>query len=618
MSTPFATPFVPRPRVSLLYAAGLVLLFLGERVLGAGTGRGVLSGLGLALVAGALAWRTVRWRRARGEARVLEQWRLGLFLLGVLGLGLYFPASDVGAVLLSAPLKQQAPRLAGVLLTLFPALLTTALLPLALVELAASAMARAPVLELGRARAALHSGLGLAFVLIFAFSAQYVATRADTAWDLSYFRTARPGDATRKLVRGLNAPVQATLFFPPASDVGQAVEQYFRDLAPESGQLRVEVLDQAVDPARARALGVSTNGTLVLSRGERRESFTLLLDMDRARGQLQRLDQEVYRRLRVVARPRRVLYLTTGHGERGTQAREATAVEEARPALQLLVELLRSQNVEVRPLGLAEGLGSAVPKEASLVAVVGPTRDFLPEELASLRAYVERGGRLWLALEPEGARLEALLSPLGLKVLPGGLANDQSHLSLNRQQSDRAFLTTASFSSHASVGTLASLGTQAPAAFLGAAALESVQPLPTDLTLEVAVRADAATFQDLDGDFAPGAEEPRRPWPLVVAVERAGGPWRVVVMGDADALGDELLRNLGNAYLALDALRWLTGEEALGGTVSFEEDVPLQHTRRQDVAWFYSAIFLVPALVLGLGFLVTRKRGRLQGKAAEP
>ncbi len=610
MSTPSTVPFVPRPHVSLLYMAGLVLLFLGERVLGAGTGRGVLSGLGLAGVAGALAWRTVRWRRAHGEARVLERWSLGLFLLGVLGLGLYFLASDVGAVLWGVPLKQQAPRLAGVLLALFPALLTTALLPLALVELAASAMARAPVLETGRARAALHSGLGLAFVLVFAFSAQYVATRADTSWDLAYFRTARPGEATRKLVRSLNAPVQATLFFPPASDVGQAVEQYFRDLAPESAQLHVEVLDQAVEPARARALGVSTNGTLVLSRGERRESFTLLLEMDRARGQLQRLDQEVYRRLRVVARPPRVLYLTTGHGERGTQAREASAVEEARPALQVLVELLRSQNVEVRPLGLAEGLGAAVPKDASLVAVVGPTRDFLPEEVASLRAYLERGGRLWLALEPEGARLEALLSPLGLKVLPGGLANDQSHLTLNRQQSDRAFLTTSSFSLHASVGTLVSLGTQAPVAFLGAAVLEAVQPLPPGLTQEVVVRADAATFQDINRDFAPGPEEARRPWPLVVAVEKAGTSGRVVVMGGADALGDERLRNLGNAYLALDALRWLTGEEALGGTVSFEEDVPLQHTRRQDVAWFYSAIFLVPALVLGMGLLVTRRRGR--------
>jgi hypothetical protein len=338
--------------------------------------------------------------------------------------------------------------------------------------------------------------------------------------------------------------------------------------------------------------------------------------LDRARGQLQRLDQEVYRRLRVVARPRRVLYLTTGHGERGTQAREATAVEEARPALQLLVELLRSQDVEVRSLGLAEGLGSTVPREASLVAVVGATRDFLPEELASLRAYLERGGRLWLALEPEGARLEPLLSSLGLKALPGGLANDESHLSLNRQRSDRAFLTTASFSSHPSVGTLASLGTQAPVAFLGATALEAMQPLPTGLTQDVSVRAHEATFQDANRDFAPGAEEPRRPWPLVVAVEQAGTSGRVVVMGDADALGDELLRNLGNAYLALDALRWLTGEEALGGTVSFEEDVPLQHTRRQDVAWFYSALFLVPALVLGLGFLVTRRRGQRRRMAS--
>jgi len=49
--------------------------------------------------------------------------------------------------------------------------------------------------------------------------------------------------------------------------------------------------------------------------------------------------------------------------------------------------------------------------------------------------------------------------------------------------------------------------------------------------------------------------------------------------------------------------------------ITSEADVPISHTRRQDVAWFYSTIFLVPGLVLGTGFLVTRRR-RKSRKAA--
>ncbi|WP_395808024.1 Gldg family protein [Archangium minus] len=604
----------PNPWVSVLYVVGLVALFLGERVVGAGTARLVLSGPGLALVGLAVAWRVTRMVRASGDARMLERWLLGLFLLGGLGLTLYFLQSDVAALTPVASLKRRVPELTGVLRALFPALLVTALFPLVLVELAAAAMVRGPVLAPGRLRAALHSGLGLAFALIFAFSTMYVATKADVSWDLAYFRTARPGDATRLLVRRLPEPVEITLFFPPANDVRQALEQYFRELARESGYLKVEVLDQAVELARAKELGVGENGSVVFSRGQRIERLKVPLELDRARGQLQRLDEDVYRRLRVVSRPRRVLYLTAGHGERGLLPQAATALEKARPGLSQLEEWLRVLNVEVRTLGMAEGLGTEVPRDASVVAVVGPARDFSPEELAALRRYMERGGRLWLALEPDGPGLESLLEPLGLKLLRVPLANDQRFLLMSHQRSDRGNLVTASFSSHASVGTLASLGSDAALVFGGAAALEPLQPLPKGVAQDVSVRAPAETFQDNNHDFTADEGEPRRAWPLVVAVEKAGvsgaSPSRVVVMGDSDVMTDSGPRGYGNPYLLVDSVLWLLGEEELAGVVSNEEDVPLQHTRQQDVLWFYSAVFLAPSLVLGAGFLVTRRRRR--------
>jgi hypothetical protein len=615
----------PRPLgsglpVTLTFVAGLLAVFIGERILGVGTGRTVLSWLGVALAVGAVAWRLSRLRSAPADRRAVEGWVLGLYGLGLAALLLYFAQSDAGTAVFGGPLSQKAPKLAVVLAALFPALLLCTLLPLALVEVASAAMARAPVLETGRVRSALYSGLGLAFVVIFAFASMYVATQADVTWDLSYFRTAKPGDSTRKVIRGLNEPLQVTLFFPPANEVGEAVAQYFRDLSTESPQLlTVERLDQAVEPARARALGVNNNGTIVLARGDRKEPLTVGLEIDRARGQLQRLDQEVQRRLLSVARPRRVVYFTAGHGELA-EARQVPG-ETPRPSAAQLKELLRAQNVDVRPLGVSEGLGSEVPKDAAAVVVLGPTREFMPEELTALIEYANRGGRLWLALEPDGPDFQRLLEPLGLKYLKTRLANDQVFFRTTRQQSDRGNLGTASFSSHPSVTSLSALAGQAPVAFPGAGAMEQIQPLPNGVLHDISVRAHGATFADANGNFAPDAGEQRRAWPLVVAVEKPSSPagketTRVVVMADADGLSDLVLSNLGNAYLAVDTVRWLTGEESISGAVSTEEDVPIQHTREQDVAWFYATVFLGPALVLAVGFVKTRRRGRRAPRAA--
>jgi hypothetical protein len=363
--------------LSIAFAAVLVLGLIAERIAGAGTALTATVVVRTVLLLALIAWGALRMAQASGERKVLWRWALLCYAIGFVGLLLFTAQSELGARVLGASLSQSSPKLAVAFQALFPALLVLSLLPLALLEVSAAAMVRAPVLETDRARGALFSGVGTSFVLIFAFSAMFVATQRDVTWDLSYFRTARPGDSSKKIVAALTEPLQVTLFFPPANDVGEAVGQYFSELAKESPQLQVERLDQAVDPARARTLGVTTNGVIVLSRGEQREIHTVGLEIDRARGQLQRLDQEVQKRLLTVARPKRVVYITEGHGERGDA--KPPPGETPRPGISQLKELLRGQNVEVQTLSAAEGLGKEVPRDAAAVIILGPTKDFLPE-----------------------------------------------------------------------------------------------------------------------------------------------------------------------------------------------------------------------------------------------
>jgi hypothetical protein len=617
---------------SLVYGAGLVTIYVGERLVETGNASTVATVLGAGAVALALGVRLVDVRKAspdrRGPARLLAL----LCGLGALALLLHFINGPLLAKLAGRTLEQGWPRLSGALSALWPAVLLTGTLPLLFVEQALAGMARAPVLDSRRVRAAFLSGMGLAFTLVFCFSAAYVASERNVKADLSYFRTARPGDATRKLVRALDKPVEITLFFPPANDVAEEVAGYFADVAHESSQLTVKRLDHAVEPARAKDLGVSGNGVVVVSRGSQREQIPISVKLDSARPKLRTLDQEVQKRLLLIARGPRVAYFVQGHEERGFAAVGET---DKRATVRLMRDLLEQQGFQIKELGLAQGLGNEVPNDAALVLIMGPRRPLQPAETLSLSVYLERGGRLLVALDPEGgATADVLLGNLSLRYTPVNLANDRIFWARTHQKADRLGIATGSYSAHPAVTVLNQYGVRLPLVLLGAGYLERA-PKPTDActtatgcqaslrdkapSIDFVIHADAGTWADVDGDFEfTDRKEARKAHELAAAItlrpENGRPEGRALVLADSDALADDIVINRANGVMAMDLVRWLGGDEKVAGTVNNEEDVPVRHTRGQDKVWFYGTVFLAPALVLGAGFVATRRRK----KAAAP
>src|SRR5262249_41147066 len=128
-----------------------------------------------------------------------------------------------------------------------------------------------------------------------------------------------------------------------------------------------------------------------------------------------------------------------------------------------------------------------------------------------------------------------------------------------------------------------------------------------------------ATLTAAKGKSAAGKADPKAtkptPAPPTPGKPPAAGDddtlFRAVVIGDSDLLSDEVLPYVqGNGYFLLDALKWLQREETIAGEIISEADVPIAHTRKQDVAWFYSTIFVAPAVVLAAGWVATRSRRR--------
>jgi len=604
---------------TLLYFGGMLLAFIGERIVGAGTAR-ALTGVGVLCIGAAIAVRAARAKRAGGDRGKAERMLIALYAIGAFSVALYLAQSDLSSTVLGKPLERDWPKLATSLAAIWPVIWIFSALPIIMGEFSYATVARSPRIEIARVRDAIWSGVGLAGAVVFAFALCYVGSERDKKVDLSYFRTAKPGESTRKIVQTMDQPIQVAMFFPPSNEVREEVAGYFDDLKKESKLLEVQSYDRDVDPAKAKDLGVTGNGIVVISRGGHREQMAIGLELEGARSQLRNLDRDVQTRLLKVARPARNVYFVSGHGERTF---DPVGDTDKRATVRDMRELFQQQGYTVRQLGAAEGLASDVPADAAMVVIVGPTKPLLPEEAASLQRYFEKGGRLFIALDPESGDAHELLGTLGVKYVTTVLCNDLAIARKTNQITDRQNIVTATFSSHPSVTTLGRYGGRAPLIMIGAGHFEEQKDKPKDRIIDVTVRSHPATWNDLNGNFQFDAPaEQRKTYELAMAITRKGkaagkdakdksDEGRIILVGDSDFVSDGVIGAYGNPLFVLDGAKWLVGDEGITGEVTNENDVPIVHTKKQDQVWFYGSSFLAPALVLGIGFLVNgRRRGR--------
>jgi hypothetical protein len=644
--------------VAPVYLGGLVLLYLGERVVVSEDKlKVVLSALGVALVLVATIVRFLPNFRGTGERASIERLLGWLSVVGAAGVLVYFASTNFGLDLLGiSSLDAKARGRAETLLFIgWVLLIAVSVLPLSFAEAALYPMRNATHLEARRVRAAAASGFALALAGAYCGLFVFAAGQTKAQADYSYFKTSEPGSSTRRMVESFGDTLKITAFFPEVSDVRGEVAGYLTELTKGVPNVELSIVDRYLEPKLAKDLKVFSDGTIVFAKGDTTKTLTIGAEMQSARAKLKTLDKDVQEQLYKLLRSRRVAYLTVGHGEMNGASAEDK--QKGRSA-DIFQEILRSQNYQIRNLGLGQGLGREVPDDAELVVVLGPTEPFAPEELEALQRYRDRGGHLLVALDadtvtnelpvpagqtenaavPAGApaptvaekALDDLAKVVGLNYSSVLLANDSQHVRRRANNSDRTLLISNRFSSHASVSTLSRNSTRAAILFARTGALSAVPN--TDMKVDMAVRAMGGTFADANQNYEYDKDEKKDTYNLVAAVSKpiaSAQPaktepepekkedkeqpkeMRAFVIADADSMSDLLMSNFGpNRLMLMDAVRWLGGEDSFAGEVNDEEDVRIEHSKQKDLVWFYSTIMGMPALVLGLGLAAARRARR--------
>lgn len=602
---------------SILYLIGLALLFAGQRMFaGTDVAELGLSAVGLVAVLAALGLRLKDRAEAPSDLHRAAHTKALLFgLLGASSILLYGLSTD--AVVDALGLDDDAAKRWSVpFQALWPIAAAAGIWPMIALDLAIRDSPR--VFQPKRMSQAASNWLAAALGVAMVFPLNYLASEFNQRWDLAYFKTTEVGDSTRAVIENLHKPLTVRVFQAASSDVTPELLAYFEQL--EGPNLTVEVLDHAAEPRLVEELKIRDNGYVAISIGEDTKSWKIGEELDKAKRNLKKLDTEFHKRVLELARGKQIAYFTTGHGEmswRGDAGPDRKA--------STLKKVIEAQSYRVKGLGLTEGLADAVPEDAGVVLIMGPTEPFLDAEITALREYLVAGGAVFVALEPGQHAPDGLLESLGLKQGEGELVSEATFARITGAKSDRANIITNRFSSHESTTTLSKNSRQLAMVLSGAGWLEETKAADFAGKVTITVRSMADNWADLDGNLELDEGESKKIRPVAAVVTGAvvggeGAPedaedgaepveWRAAVISDASAFSDFVLTNVrGNQQYIWDLLHWLTGEEVSSGTVESEEDVKIQHTNKDQVTWFYGTILGTPLLVLLLGVLRVRAR----------
>ena len=479
--------------------------------------------------------------------------------------------------------------------------------------------------------------VGVVLAVALTGMVNWLAARHYLSADWTSSRMYSISEKTRNILSDLKEEIRVVVFMTPASPLYDQVLELLNRYSAASDKIKVEYIDPDKEPLRTKQLadqfGISAADTVVFSYADRTKYVTAdqMAEYDYAAAQYGQApsmrafkgeEQFTSAILSLVAPDVPKVYFVTGHGE----AAIADAGGGAQPdrSLAVLAEALKRENIETADAVLLSG---TVPEDADVIAIVGPTRPFTEPELGALGAYLDRGGRLLVCLDPliepagtmRATRLEGLLAARGIR------ANDDLVVDPSRKLPfyDLSAVYLTDFPSHPvtqgleGVAVLFSVarsltpeGSPAPEVIVETSAegwgernlgpLLTGQPVarndddtPGPAAVGVVVEQDQITESSSDDEETPG--------------DQPG--FRIVVFGDSDFMADYEISNAGNLILAMNAINWLAArEQSLGIPPREVEQVSLFLSQRQMRTILLVTLLAMPGAAIILGVLVWRRR----------
>jgi len=434
-----------------------------------------------------------------------------------------------------------------------------------------------------------RGALSIALVLGAGVALERLADASQLQWDWSFERRFELSDGSRSRLAELCGRASATLYADEYDPRARSSRLLLRTMAATDCLPFTE--QNLSDSAEAEdRFGIGSSNTVVIEVGDRFETVG------------RPTEGTLYEALSRLSLPdSHLLYVTRGAGEGNLSRSDGSGFSGLREAL--LTEGFRLRD-------LVAAAAEEIPEDADAVLLLAPERPLPATAVAALSAYLDRGGRLVIFLEPGAdSGLEPLLSEWGI-TSPDELVIDPA----SGPVAGAAIGTGPLAFQYGSHPIAAGLDSGRMTFFPGVRTFKLHKPRPED-RMETIVYSSGRAWLSPDLDAVRRSRPPERPadaredyFPLVVAARYPRGDieTRIVAFGDVQLASNQYLRALYNLDLVLNALHWAadrispgTRPKVVAVSGRLQLPLPLQNT----LTMFQGIGLLLPELLLVAGAL---------------
>ncbi len=449
------------------------------------------------------------------------------------------------------------------------------------------------------ANALIYAVIGIAILVVVNLIAAKLPTKigtyqTDWRWDMTASKRFSLAPQTTKILGNLDQDV-VIRYFDRKNNLAGSVKDLLDQFPAASSKVSIEMVELDREPAKAGQYNVKEYGTVVVSAGAKNEP---------AKGPK---EEEIANAIvKVLKGEAKTIYFMQGHGERDIADTERRGYSAAKKALE-------EANYMVKPLSLLAEQ-SKIPADATMLVIPGATKEFLEPEVAALKAYLLKGGKVLTLITPTTPQsLVKLLEEFGADV-SNALVVDISGIG-RLFGTDELMPLSVAYESHAITKEMANTATLYPLAgmvatstgFLPGADFRLIAKTPSQSWATREVASKQISFQkgrDIEGPVGiAGAGTFKDP----TIVDAAEG--RLVVLGSPDVISNAILGFNGNRDLFLNSVAWLSADEDLISIRPRDpEDRRVELTPGQLDMIFYLSVFVLPLGIVLAGFGVWWKR----------
>ncbi len=233
-------------------------------------------------------------------------------------------------------------------------------------------------------RHGMNMGTVILGVLVLLAALNFIAASRNKKWDLTDEKLNSLSEQSIQILKGLDSELKLVGFFidnvPEQASVKEQFLQVSELMRSESSQIKIETVHPQKRPDLVKQYGVEFPGVVVISYKGKQNTVTEITE-----------ESVVNAIIKISRGQSKVIYSLTGHGElslSGQGPLEAGSFKKS----------LEESNYDVRELNLVQT--PQIPEDTEVLMILGPKQALFESEIALIREYLKKGGKIFIAADP--------------------------------------------------------------------------------------------------------------------------------------------------------------------------------------------------------------------------